>query len=301
VLFVPIVTAMVAVALVTSGATVRRRLCSRRFIFSPLVALVVLAPWFIREQITFGDALIGLKRSSTQLLVYLPRVSMPWHFYLSGLPEMLSLVVVFFGLGIVWAAWRRDRFGLHCFAVAAGILVWFSCYRYKETRLVTSVLPFVAIVAALGVTRLLATPSVRRSVVIPAAIAAVFGLSFFETRATFTHSVTAGYPAFYVAMQFVRTYASVKGVVVGANYPQISWYADRQAIDFPPTEAELKTMLERVEWVIVTDFERGQQPWVAPLVKKLSRQDVRDGNVMEFRDERFVTYVIRADLLQKRL
>ena len=49
----------------------------RAFWLGPLLAVVILLPWFIREYLEFGDPLVGVKIASEQLPNYMPGVSMP--------------------------------------------------------------------------------------------------------------------------------------------------------------------------------------------------------------------------------
>ena len=61
---------------------------------------------------------------------------------------------------------------MHNALVAALIVAWFSCYRYKEDRMVSSALPFVAMIAAVFLVK--ATGKLRplaRSTVLGAALA----------------------------------------------------------------------------------------------------------------------------------
>jgi hypothetical protein len=78
---------------VAGGEETRRRLASRTFFLSPLAALALLLPWLIREYVTFGNPLAGLKQASHQLQDYVPSVSMPWNYYLGRMPFMLSPVI----------------------------------------------------------------------------------------------------------------------------------------------------------------------------------------------------------------
>jgi hypothetical protein len=257
----------------------------------------------IRQQITFGDALVGMKQAAIQLQVYQPGVSMPWFFYVTHIPQMLSLfLTVLLLLGIAWAVWKREWFGLHCLLVFVGLIVWFSCYRYKEVRIVTSALPFMAVLASVGLTKPLFStfPSPRSYAILALVLGSIFVMNFTTTRMTFQHQVALGYPSFAQAMQFLREQTSPDAVLVGANYPQIYWYADRHAIDFP-NEDKLQEILEQSEWVVVTNFERGQKSYVRKLITKVSHTDVQEGNVAIFDDSQFMTFVIRSSLLRKRL
>ena len=157
-LFLPVILLFIGLAWWRGGTDARRRLMSPGFFLSPLAGLLLLAPWFGREYITFGNALAGLKQASQQLQVYMPEVSMPWNFYLRRMPALLSPgISVLFAAGLTWAVWRRDRFSLHCTFTAAVIVAWFSCYRYKEDRMVSSALPFMAMVAAVFLGKATAT------------------------------------------------------------------------------------------------------------------------------------------------
>ena len=302
-LFGPIVVLFLILALCTQNQDVWRRIQSPSFFLSPLVGLVLVLPWMIRQQLTFGNALVGVKQSATQLQVYRPGIAMPWDFYLTHIPAMLSPVLtLLLLLGVVWTVWKRERFGLHCLVVCVGILVWFSCYRYKEARQVTCLLPFMVTLAAIGLVR---SPfpvrfSWRSAAVLTLLLVGIFTANFISTHPTFQHRVALGYPSFTKAMQFLREHTSSDAVVIGANYPQIHWYADRRAFDLP-NEQKLKEGLESCEWVVITNFERSQKSYALDLIKKVSQADVQEGNVAVFRDPHFTTFLIRSSWLRKRL
>src|SRR5882724_2363055 len=113
-LFLPAILLMTALAYWLGDEDARRRLWSQAFFLSPLTATPLLALWFMREYATFGDPLAGLRKASSQLQVYLPSVSMPWHYYLTRMPALLSPeITILFAGGVVVALWRRDRFALH--------------------------------------------------------------------------------------------------------------------------------------------------------------------------------------------
>ena len=301
VLFAPIVGLFLILAFRTRNPEVRQRMWSKHFFLSPCAGLLVVVPWLFRQQFTFGNALVGMQGAATQLQVYRPDVSMPWYFYLVHLPEMFSPgLTVLLLTGIMWMVWKRERFGLHCLGACIVILGWVSCYRYKEVRLVTAILPLMAIVAAAGLTKPFfpTQVSLRSYAVLTFLLASLFAVNFKTTRPTFQHRITRGYPSFLEAMQFLREHSSPDAVVIGANYPQIYWYADRYALDLQD-EPQLKEMLESCEWVILTNFERGQKRYARDLGKKVSQADVQEGNAAVFQDRRFQTILIRSSLLRK--
>jgi 4-amino-4-deoxy-L-arabinose transferase-like glycosyltransferase len=143
----PLALLLTMLELAHGDAAVRRRVGARAFVLAPLVGAAIVAPWFARQALVFGDPLIGVRAASTQLQVYLPGVAMPWWQYVAGLPAMLSwptLLLLLLGAG---AAFRRgDRFAIHAVVTVLFVLAWFSVYRYKEPRLVSGFLKWVVLV-----------------------------------------------------------------------------------------------------------------------------------------------------------
>ena len=307
VLFAPIVGTFLVLALLSRDTDVWGRIWTKDFFLSPFLGWAVVVPWLIRLQVTFGNVLVGFGHASGQVQSYQRAAGSgrwPWYFYPVQIPGMTSWIpAALLLLGIFWAVRKRDRFALHCLLACATILLWFSHYGYKGTRLITSILPFLAILAALGLTKQflperLSKPQFYGALAI--LLGVVFAVNFSETRKSLTRSVALGYPSFLRAMRFLSENASPNAVLVGASYPQISWYTERRVVDFPG-EKRLKAALERSEWVIVTNFERQQQRYVNGLLKRVTRDDVREGNVVVFKDARFSTILIRSNLLKQKL
>jgi 4-amino-4-deoxy-L-arabinose transferase-like glycosyltransferase len=300
-LFLPVILLFVPLAWWRGGTDARQRLMSRWFFLSPLAGLLLLAPWFGREYITFGNALAGLKQASQQLQVYMPEVSMPWNFYLRRMPALLSPgIAVLFAAGLIWAVWKRDRFSLHCVLTAAVILAWFSCYRYKEDRMVSSALAFMAIVAAVFVGK--ATARLRpltRGAVLAVLLTGIFFLNLRAARPFLEHRVTLGYPGFVDGMAFLRQHATPDARVLGANVPQIHWYTNLNAENIPE-ENELPEALRHSEWVVITNFEPGQKPYVLGLAR-LVPIDPTSGESAVFSDKECVTVVVRSQKLLRAL
>lgn len=303
VLFAFIAVAFTIIALLSRSAEARARIRSRPFFLAPGLGLLAIAPWLVRQYVVFGDPLIGAREAATQLQRFLPHVSMPWHFYVSQMPELLSIPLAVLVLaGTVWAVLRRDRFALHCLLACAVVLVWMSLYRFKELRMAMSVLPLLSIVAAVGLTRPLhgKTTSLRAIAVPAVALGLLFALQLNAIPSATRATVTLGYPSFLDAMAFVRAHSTHDAVVVGANYPQIHWYADRRAVDLPERTA-LDEALAMSEWTVLTNFERGQKPYAAELVRYVRQDDVERSDAAIFQDGQFQTVLIRSSLLRERL
>lgn len=300
VLFFPIVFLFVLIAWWRGGAEVRGRIRSRSFFLSPLAGLLVFLPWLAREYIAFGDPLAGLKRASHQLQDYLPGTAMPWDFYLRHLPSLLSLEIGLFVLvGIGWALWKRHRFLLHSLLAAAFIVAWFSFYRYKEDRIVSSAFPFLTMIAAVALTK--STARLRpaaRGLVLGALLAGTFVVNLRVTRHVFENGTTLGYPFFLDAMTFLREHATSGATVLGANVPQIFWYTGLHAVDIPE-EVELAQALRKSEWIVISNFEPAQKGYVFPMLKLISATPSSDSAV--FWDQRCVTAVVRSEKMLQTL
>ncbi|MEW6278965.1 MAG: glycosyltransferase family 39 protein [Candidatus Eremiobacterota bacterium] len=300
-LFGPLCLLFTAFAALGGG---RAALRSRHFWLSPLAGVAVMAPWLIRAQLVHGDALVGFKIASGQLQRYLPGVSMPWDFYLLGLPELIGWPgLVLFAIGAVWAAVARDRFALHLLVVVAFFFVWFGAYRYKELRLITAVLPFMACVAAVGMTR--AVGGRWPEMASLASIACVLLLpvatwDLIRVRPAIVGRVALGYPSFLDAARYVREVTPADAVVMGAPTPQLSWYLDRRVVPLPGQEADLRAALEGVDRVVVVNWERGQPAYVGDVLRR-SRLTPGTAGVTVFSDASFANVVIPADALSERL
>ncbi|MGH7790215.1 MAG: glycosyltransferase family 39 protein [Candidatus Binatia bacterium] len=298
-LFGPLALLLALAALATRDPAVRARLCSRDALLAPLLGAAVVAPWAVRQMLAFGDPLIGMRQAASQLQVYLPGVSMPWYDYLVGLPGMLSLPIgVLLLVGSARAVERRDRFALQCLIVVAFVLGWFSLYRYKEPRLISAMLPAAAVLAGVGMTRGLPGAAPPRPLTLALLVAAIAALNAVGTAHTFSRQVTLGYPPFVDAMRWMREHTPPTALLVGPNVAQMSWYADRPAVDFPDVEAELSALLARADWVVITNFERGQKPYAGGLASRVPPEAFQSGDAVLFRDRRFSTLVVRAERLR---
>jgi len=275
-----------------------RTLRSRPALIGAALAVLLIGPWLVREQLAFGDALAGVKQASTQLQVYATSVSMPWHFYPAHFPEQLSFpVVACVLLGLALGVARRDRFTLAMTMVAAFLTVWFSVYRYKETRLVTSVLPFLVLIAARGVLGLPWARLGRAGLVVGAlALGGLTVTSFTGARRALGGIVTNGYPSFLDAMAYARARTTSADLIMGANTPQIAWYADRRVKGVPHDQEALAVALGDTALFVATNFERGQPAYVAPLMGRLlPKLDRRVAPV--FSDRMFRTAVVPSPAL----
>jgi 4-amino-4-deoxy-L-arabinose transferase-like glycosyltransferase len=304
-LFAPILLLMLGCALIIADQRqeIRSRLLSGSFFLSPLIAAALLMPWLARQQMTFGDVLVGFRQASGQLQVYAPKVSMPWDFYLVNLPGMITWVgVALMALGVLSALQRRDVLGITCILASAFMILWFSLYRFKEVRLITSTLPFLAVLAALGSMRL-------REQFAPqldprwwgVAVGVVLGIqSSLITRPLLMHSVALGYPVLNQAFEFITAETEPGATIMSSIEPQLFWYTRRRTA-FIPAREDLAGALESSDWVILVSFERGQPDYALRLLSRFSQSDIEQGHIHMFANQQFQAYVISAGELKKRL
>ena len=283
-----------------------RSLLSQECLLGALSAIVLTLPWFIREYQVFGDPFIGIKHAAVQVpaTLYGHR---PWYYYGVALPWMMSWILAALSLpGLAYAIVKKDRLGLLAIVASLVVLVWFSRYEHKAPRLISSVLPFLAILVALGVSRVLLpwTHNIfgrSAHMILAVVLALSFYLNYVQTQQIFRHTVTLGYPAFRDAMAFIETQTPDSAILIGPNVPQMYWYSKRQSLDYPAEEKDFVAVLARVDWTVVTNFERGQPRYVLGLLKRLRAKDVEDKNVLIFRDNRFVTILVKANFLRGRM
>ena len=300
VLFLPLALLVIPLAWWLGGPAARQRMFSRSFLLSPLAALLVFLPWLIHQYVTFGDPLAGFQVASQQLRLYVPDVSMPWYFYFEHIAGFLSLPIAVLCLaGVAWAFWKRDFFALNNVMAAALILVWFSFYRYKEDRFISEALPFLAVLAAVPLARMtLSLRSMPRFAILAAVLAGLLLLNFRVAGRVFQRAEVLGYPSFLDAMAFLRGHAGADEIVLGANYPQISWYSGLRAYDFPKDEASFPAALKGSNWVVITNFERGQRPYVSKLAEGMPADAAL---TTAFQDSRYFTILIRSSRLLEML
>jgi hypothetical protein len=99
-------------------------------------------------------------------------------------------------------------------------------------------------------------------------------------------------------MAFLRENASSGAMVLGANFPQIYWYSNLKVKDIPERE-ELREALRRSEWVVITNFEPVQKPYILALARLVPIDPTRES--AWFRGGQYVTVVVRSDRLLRAL
>jgi hypothetical protein len=128
----------------------------------------------------------------------------------------------------------------------------------------------------------------------------LFAYSYHSHRVLFDQTVALGYPSFTAALAHIQNHSSPQAVTIAASVPQAHWYTDRPIKRFPLRE-DLAASLDGVEWVVVTNFERGQRPYAIGLTELFDQRDVQAGLIRVFQSGQFATAVIRAAELKKRL
>jgi len=310
-LFGPLVIIFLILAWLSPEKAGREHILNRHFFISPFAGIILILPWLLRQQVTFGNALVGFQIASGQLSAYLPGTTMPWWFYPAALPEMISWPILLLALpGLLCIYREKSGLGLHAVVTILFFLLWFTAFRYKEPRLITGMLPLVGIPAALGLREvrhrlalLLKQPGRTKAlftVFAGAILLFTLILNYRATIPTIKSTVALGYPSFTQAMERLQAVSSRSDLVMGPNAPQICWYANRNVIDFPERE-NFEDDLKKVSWVVVTNFERGQKAYATDLLKKIRQKDLDDQNVFVFRDNRFITVLIKSEILSQRM
>jgi 4-amino-4-deoxy-L-arabinose transferase-like glycosyltransferase len=306
----------------------RRTIGSRDFWLAPLVTLAVLAPWLVREIVLFHDPLLGLHQSS-EIVILGHWGAAPWWWYLKRLPLTAgwpALIAAVLGLGMA----VRDRGGaaMTALVVCVVVMAGHSGYLHKEDRYICSMMPFVATLAAFGVTGVLGPwlgaragaaagersklrwlgpwftrwLTARVAATVTATLVVATGAAILADDTTRRITLDPyGYPALVEAMETVRAESPPDRIVIGASGPQIHWYADRPTRQFPEDVGDLSDMLPRASWVVFVNFERMQPQWATDLTRLFTEADVARGDVRVYHSGPFQTVIVRAPLLASRI
>jgi 4-amino-4-deoxy-L-arabinose transferase-like glycosyltransferase len=267
----------------------------------PWVAIAVLVlvagPWLARQTLRFGDPLVGLREAAGQLGRFLPELSMPVWYYASALPGMVTWPVLLLAIAGAVEAWRRrDDTGRCATLVVAVLLLWFSAYRFKEERQITAALPWVALLAVLGGRALLRGVAVSprgRLALAALGLGAIALVAGRQVDAEVRNLVALGYPSLVRAMNVFRARSAPTDRVVAASQPQVCWYADRPTSDLPAASdgaSGLRASSERAEWLVLVNYERGQESWATELLGAALRGELPGALLAA--DGQFVTAVV---------
>lgn len=305
VLLGPIFALFVLLGLVLDRSTVIGKLKSREFWTAPFVGLLIQLPWLYRQYSTFGDPLVGFRYAAGQLQRYAPEISMPAQFYIAEMPSQLTIPIFTLTLlGTAWVLRTRNRFGLHVLLVSIFLLCWFSAYRYKEFRLITSILPFLATLAGLGYSKVFSSlwsgfskPWTALAVALSIALCSNYLLTDY-----FRKSRVIGYPSLKKAVATLDKHLKDDSLVMVAPSPQFAWYSGHKTRSFPSRE-KFYEELKSVDFVVAVTYERGQPKYVAELVRELFKEPPNELNKYFLATDQFrnITFVTSGPEFQRRI
>ena len=266
------------------------------------VALLVLAPWLIREQLVAGSPFAGFRIAARLVPNW---ADMPWHSYFTSLPSVVSWpVVALAGVGLIATLRRRLPAGWTCLIVVAFVIGWHSRYAYKDPRFIAAALPFLASLAGIGAGQVILPAlaartgrSVANGIGV-AGLAALLVSGALAQQSRIRTARTLGDPTFREAMTELRERSSATSLVLGSSGPQIAWYSDRTVRPFPERADSLEAALAGTEWTVIVNFERGQPAYVNDLLRRLRREDADRGDAYLARDGTLQTVITRSSLLQ---
>ncbi len=317
VLFGPTCVMLVGLALLTRDREALARMRAPAFVLGPAVAAIILAPLFARAWIHFGDPLVGFKAASRQLPDYSAHAQMPLFHYLALLPTMMGrLPAAAALLAIGGSSGRRNKLGISCTIAATVIVAWLSQYGWKEPRLISAALPFLAIVIALGIdstwtslnsgesaiARRMTTPVIGVSVLVVAVGAIRFDPSYGGARFDISMLKTLGYPSFLEATEWISTRTPESARLLGPNCYQISWYSRRSCRLLPSqrylddNDRTLAEVAAHFDYVVATSFERGQPAYLNEAIRAAEQSTSAD--VQTFSDRRYWTKIVATEVLR---
>ena len=304
-LFGPILAAVLVYEWMRDRANVEKLLRSRAFWLAPLLAVLILAPWYVRQWLVSGDALIGVKYASTQIPTY-SSMGFPWYYYLlTVLPAMTLPIAVTAMAGLIHGALIARR-GLAVYALLGTVVIfgWHMTYDYKEFRLVSASLPLLAIAAGVAARSWMdwrPKGSALRWAAPTVLLCIGLVMSAAVLRGRFNARLAIGEPSFLDAMEYLRASVPEDAVLAAENQAQVHWYSRRRTLGTPDDEAVFRQSLAEVDWVVVTSFERGQPDYLFALSSEVDMADILRGDVKSFRDSRYWTLLMRGDWVRSRV
>lgn len=272
-LFGPLLVMVFLYEWVRDRGRLERLLRTRAFWLSPIAAGVILAPWYLRQWLSHGDPLTGVKRAAQQIPSY-SNEHMPWHFYFSEMPDAMTLPIAALAVmgllhGVVIA---KRPLAVYLTVGAAIIYGWHMQYDYKEVRLAAPALPLLAMGVGLAVKAWMDLTSGRRWLGWTAALA-LMAISSIQgvgaIRHEFRERQSTGETAFLQAIEHIRQSMAEDIVLVGVKQPQIYWYSDRETLRSPRRKPQYRQRLSEADWVVITSYERSPPPYLTPVFEEM--------------------------------
>ncbi len=277
ILIIPSIAIYLAIKIITNQASLKSLTKNRDLILSPLAALIPLAPYFIYQHLTFGDAFIGIKQARGALNMQWG--AGPWHTYLTQAPQYLTwLGFTLAILGIIWTLYKKDKFGIYMLTWIIVPLAYFSIQVLKDLRLIDTLACPLAVFAALGAFKIIAKLTERdlkltgaASLILPAIMLTYIiytGYTAVLPRYQQIHAL--GYPSLQEAGQWIQQNTDKKAVLMTASQPGHQWYSYRKTVGYPSKEEQLITTLheKNIDYIIIDDYERMQPQYIYQLFAK---------------------------------
>ncbi|MCK4550680.1 MAG: glycosyltransferase family 39 protein [Candidatus Aenigmarchaeota archaeon] len=298
---------------------------SKHFFMAPVIAFLIISPWYLYQYVAFGTPFKGLIMSSGQLASWATVVgSASNYIYISWLPNLVSLPIFLLSLiGIAYMLAKRNSFLSYLMVNLLVVFLYFSLQPSKDPRFMAQLMPFFAIFAAVGLFKVLypwLCRDINKKIVFMFLILGVSYVGFVNystAEANYELSSAIGYPSLIQASSYVNSNTNANQVIVGASIPQYYWYSERVTHGYPQEEQDLFDFLSETEvsYILLNNYERNQPQYVMQLFAKgfftdegtlRYLEDAQElkifGDLSKFNDPMMnpVTIVVPADLFVER-
>ncbi|MEA3342689.1 MAG: glycosyltransferase family 39 protein [archaeon] len=274
ILIIPSIAIYLTIKIITNQTSLKDLAKNRDLILSPLAALIPLAPYFIYQHLTFGDAFIGIKQARGALNMQWGAGA--WHTYLTQAPQYLTwLGFTLAILGIIWTLYKKDKFAIFMLTWIIVPLAYFSIQILKDLRLIDTLAPPLAILAALGAFKIIAKLTERdlkltktTSLILPSIMLIYIiytGYTAVLPRYQQIHAL--GYPSLQESGDWIQQNTNKDAVLMTASEPGHQWYSYRKTVGYPAKQEQLiNTIHEKnIDYIIIDDYERMQPQYMVTL------------------------------------
>lgn len=271
ILIIPSIAVYLLLKIVSGQTKIDEIIKNKSIILSPLAALIPLTPYFIYQQLTFGDALIGIKSASGAL--NMSWGAGPWHYYLTQSPSYLTWVgFALTMLGIAWTLYKKDKFAIYSLIWIAIPMAYFSSQILKDLRLIDTLAPPLAILSALGASKVIAKLFSRdlklsenlTSLIVPGLLLAyIIYAGYTEVLPRYQQVHALGYPSLQMAGDWIQKNTEKDALLMTASEPGHQWYSYRKTIGYPEEANFENTIKEKgVDYIVIDNYERMQPQYV---------------------------------------